>query len=265
MICSTLFGGKDESFNLTKMQPTTTTKYKWQLKFLIILDNDEFRQQNCWFGYSKLDRILQNSHFFPGKLEVISFDKFQEKVNHRYSFLDKIEPKKNRIYVRLPKEKKYVLLEDFDKWFVYSQLSEINILFLRLNTENVKINALKPMSTNSLVGIHLGLDEYIESMGVKDHECVEIRYQLPTSVPYINELKYIYYEKWKPLIQHRMEDGKYYDEFIFVYEKPVFLCDNFFKQLRTLELDVHDNNSYGGVDTNFELFFEIFYYTDEMI
>ena len=277
MICSTLFGGKDESLNTTNTTNTTntlnTTKYKWQLRFLIVLDNDDFHQQNCWFGYSKLDRILQNSHIFPGKLDVFSYMQFQEKI-HRYSFLyeTEVSPKKNRVYMRLPKEKKYVLIEDYAKEFIYSQLCEINVLFLRLNTENVKINALKQLNaessphsyTNSLVGIHPGLDKYIESMGVKDHECVEIRYQLPTCVPYINETKYTYYEKWKPLIQHRMEDGKYYDEYIFVYEQPAFLCEDFLKQLRTLELDIEDK-SCGSCDINFKLFFEIFYYTDDMI
>lgn len=258
MICSTLFGGKDESVNV---MPSSS---KSPFRFLIILDNDEFQQQSCWFSYSKVDQILYHSHLFPGKLDVLSYKQFTQ-CSHLYNFFNEGIIKKNCIYVRMPKEKKYILIEEFTKQLVFLQLNEINVLFLRLNTENVKIKYIcgNHDENQCLVGIHPGLDEYIESMGATDHECVEIRYPLPTQLPLIHESKYVFYEKWKPLIKHRIEDGKFFDEFLFKYNKPEFLNKDFYEKMRTCGICIDENENLNEKD--FELHFEIFYYPDEMI
>jgi len=272
MICSTLFGGKDESI----MTPVYSS-CKSRLRFLIILDNDDFLQKSCWFIYSKLDKILQNSHSFPGKLEVLSYDQFNESI-HKYCFFvnDKDEdankndkkkdkcknPQKNRIYVRIPKERKYIVLEEFTNFLIFSQLSELNVLFLRLNTESVKIKYVseKNEMQTSLEGIHVGVDKYIESMGAKEPDCIEIRFPLPTQLPFVNESKYIYHEKWKPIIKRRIEEGRCFDEYFFKYEKPCFLNETFLSELRTCGIMIEEIK-----EKEFELYFEIFYYTNEMI
>jgi len=159
------------------------------------------------------------------------------------------------------------LLEDFEKYWVLSQLNELNVLFLRLNAENVKIKHFdeyfdlhfdEQVPKRSLVGIHPGVDEYIASMGVQDHDAVEIRYPLPTRKIH-NTLNYVYYEKWKPIIDLRIQ-GKFYDEFYYKYENLAFLNDTFFNALRSFGLDV-----FCRLTNTFELHFEIFYYPDEMI
>ena len=130
-----------------------------------------------------------------------------------------------------------------------------------MNAENVKIKYYDELGSKySLVGIHPGIDEYIYSMGVKDHEAVEIRYSFPTKTSF-NISKYVYYEKWKNIIERRIKEGKCYDEFYFKYEKPDFLNDNFINLLRTWGL----NCEYVSDKSNFELYYEIFYYPDEMI
>jgi hypothetical protein len=167
----------------------------------------------------------------------------------------------------MPKEKTYVLLEDFEKYWVLSQLNELNVLFLRLNAENVKIKHFdeffdlhlnQQVAKRSLVGIHPGVDEYIASMGVQDHEAVEIRYPLPTR-KIQNNLKYAYCDKWKPIIDLRNK-GQSYDEYYYKYENPAFLNDTFFNTLLSCGLDIYCKRT-----NTFELHFEIFYYTDEMI
>jgi hypothetical protein len=200
---------------------------------------------------------MQNSHFFPGKLEILSFTQYTES-SHRYCFFD--QPQKNRLYVRIPKDKKYTLLEEFAKQMVLSQLTELNFLFLRLNTESVKIKLVSTIQ-QSLVGIHSGLDEYIESMGATDHDCVEIRFPLPTQLPFVNECKYVYYDKWKPFVDRRMEENRCFDEYFFKYEKPSFLNEECLRELRTCGIAILHNDH----DAEFELHFEIFYYPNEMI
>jgi hypothetical protein len=232
---------------------------KEDFRFFILLDNDDYLQKTCWFSfsYNKLDQILQNLHVFPGKLDVYSVDQYTNMV-HPILFFNNMKPLKNRIYIKLPKEKKYVLVEDFEKYWILSQLNELNVLFLRLNAENVKI---KHLVKHSLVGIHPGIDEYIASMGVQDHDAVEIRYSLPKVFPKIfNSLKYFYYDKWKPIIDARMNEGKFYDEFYFKNENLAFLNDAFYTTMQNCGLTVFSNES-----KSFELHFEIFYYPDEMI
>jgi hypothetical protein len=267
MICTTLLGGKDESLQNAK----NTLGIPISLRFFILLDNDDYLQKSCWFSYSKLDYILQNLHLFPGKLDVYSLDQYKNSI-HRFLFVDNCFPKKNRVYVRIPKEKKYVLLEDFTKYWVLSQLNELNILFLRLNAENVKIKHYSESGIkHSLVGIHPGIDEYINSMGVKDHESVEIRYSFPKKTSF-NISNYVYYEKWKNIVERRINEGICYDEYYFKYEKPDFLNESFIHSLRTWGL-IYESTcelSYTDISnnldkTNFELHYEIFYYPDEMI
>jgi len=192
-------------------------------------------------------------------------DQYKNSI-HRFLFINNCTPEKNRVYVRIPKEKTYVRLEDFTKYWVLSQLNELNILFLRLNAENVKIKHYDESGKKHLlVGIHPGIDEYINSMGVKDHEAVEIRYSFPKKNSFVVS-KYIYNEKWKTIIERRIIDCKCYDEYYFKYEKPDFLNEKFFNELRTwgLTCDLTCENNINE-KSNFELYFEIFYYTYEMI
>jgi hypothetical protein len=236
------------------------------LKFLIILSNDEYKEISCW-NYSKMDKILHNVHLFPGKLEVLSFTQYMCSIQ-KYRFINNRIPLKNRIYIRIPKEKIYVLLEDYTKYLVYSQLIEVNSLFLKLNAENVKIKYVNENLTQQqppqilLAGIHPGLDEYIVSMGANDHDSVEIRYSLPKHKIDLNIVKYFYYEKWESFVKRRIEDAICYDNFFFKYERPDFLNETFFNEMRTCGLDVSFNMN---EIYEFELHFEIFYYPDEMI
>jgi hypothetical protein len=282
MLCSTIFGGKDESIYAS----SPCMGHHERLRFLVVLDKDEFLQSSCWFLYNKIDTILQNARWFPGKIEVLSTDQLIPSI-HRFTPLRNISNaqsatlsplitdkykqhnqtshiyEKNRVYVRIPKEKMYVLLEDFTKIWVSSQLNELNVLFLHLNAEIVKIKRVSenPHIELSLVGIHPGVDEYIGAMGANDHECVEIQYPLIIQQQTFNPCKYFYYNKWKPMVENRKKEGKYYDNFVFSYKRPAFLNEMFFKELRTWGLQA----SYTEEIDEFELHFEIFYYTDEMI
>jgi len=262
MLCSTLLGGKDESNLMTQNYDIRG------IRFLLILNNDDFREKSCWFYLSKPETILQNAHLFPGKIEVLSYSEFIESTHkyyfhNEYNFEKKYIPKQNKIYVKMPKEKNYVLLEDFTKKLILSQLNELNVIFLHLNAECVKIKALgeNPLIEKTLIGIHPGLDEYIMSMGAENHESVEIRYPMPKKLFLFNIKRYFYYEKWSSIIKNRLKDGKYYNEYYFKYTKPAFLNEAFFKYLKEWNVDfvIEDTIS------EFELHFEIFYYTDEMI
>lgn len=257
MLCSTLLGGKNESQSI--QNPNLRG-----IRFLIILNNDEFQQRSCWFYASKPEIILQNANIFPGKLEVFSFNQFLE-CSHRYSFYNEKNnsPKKNRLYIRTPKEKKYVLLEEFTKRWINSQLNELNLLFLKLNAECVKITAIgqNPVTEKSLTGIHPGVDEYVVSMGLKNHNSIEIRYAMPTEMNIFDANKYFYLNKWLIIISSRLNEHKYYNEYYFKYTKPTFLNKEFYNNLKTWEIQYEDIDN---IDS-FELYFEIFYYPDEML
>lgn len=255
MLCSTLLGGKDESQTIQKPDLRG-------IRFLILLNSNDFQERSCWFYLSKPESIMQYSHLFPGKLEVISFDIYLNST-HKYNFITNETPCKNKLYVLLPKEKKYVLLEDFTKKWIFSQLNEINVLFLRLNAECVKIKSVNenPIVSTSLLGIHPGLDEYFTPMCAINHESLEIQYSVSRERTIFNEKKYFYYDKWKSIVYNRIHEKKNYYEYYFHYKKPDFLNDYFFNCLKILGIETLDNKE----TDEFELNFEIFYYINEMI
>ena len=154
-------------------------------------------------------------------------------------------------------------MEEFTKRWINSQLNELNVLFLKLNAECVKITSINqnPVGEKSLIGIHPGVDEYVLSMGLENHDSIEIRYSMPTEMNIIDPIKYFYLEKWLPIISSRINERKYYNEYYFKYIKPAFLNEQFYNYLRTWEIQ------YENIDNidSFELYFEIFYYPDEML
>ena len=255
MLCSTLLGGKDESQSI--YNPNLRG-----IRFLIILNNNDFQERSCWFYTTKSENIMQYSYLFPGKLEVISFDNYLNST-HKYNFIVNERAHKNKLYILLPKEKKYVLLEDFTKKWILSQLNELNVLFLRLNAESVKIKSINdnPILSTSLLGIHPGLDEYFIPMCTINDESLEIRYSISTENYVFNEKKFFYYDKWKTIINNRINEKQNFYEYYFHYKKPEFLNEHLFNCLKSLSIETVNNKE---ID-EFELNFEIFYYINEMI
>jgi hypothetical protein len=238
-----------------------------------------------WF-ISKIDYLLQNARKFPGKIQI---KKKSEISYETYSF-ESIPFSLNTLYVKMPKEKIYVQIQQFPEFFVYSQLLELGKLLLYLHAENVKIThpsspildklptesnvsspLLKylhppPSSHVSIVNIHPGVTKYLEIMGANHrHNCVEIHYDIHSMEGTIDEKHYFYFDKWKSMIDNKIQEKKYYDEFIYQYFRPCFLENEFLYFLKTAGVRVPSDEFEKSQYPNFCLHYEIFYYMDEMI
>ena len=285
MLCTDSFFTKsDDLSNVHSFGP------KCPLHFLIILSDDEFQQKSCMWFISKIDYLLQNARKFPGKIQI---KKKSEISYETYSF-ESIPFSLNTLYVKMPKEKIYVQIQQFPEFFVYSQLLELGKLLLYLHAENVKIThpssppsspimdklptesnvsspLLKylhppPSSHVSIVNIHPGVTKYLEIMGANHrHNCVEIHYDIHSMEGTIDEKHYFYFDKWKSMIDNKIQEKKYYDEFIYQYFRPCFLENEFLYFLKTAGVRVPSDEFEKSQYPNFCLHYEIFYYMDEMI
>jgi hypothetical protein len=252
-------------FNLEESNPTE--KYcnfglKCALKFLIVLPVDDFRQQSCWF-LSKIDMLKHNSRKFPGKLEILNWNDLMNHhvlLNRQKCFIQ------NKLYVRLPKEKKYVEIEEFPSKYIESQLEELGDLLLQLHAENVKIRRILENPAfeieSPLKNIHKGVSNYVSKMGANAHSCLEIIYNLPKQKMNITKTTFFYYPLWETLIENRIDHEKCYDEYIYEYRKPCFVEEDFCAFLRSCEINVPMIDS---EISSFKLHYEIFYYMPEMI
>lgn len=237
---------------------------KCPLQFLIILSDDEFQQSSCMWFISKIDYLLQNARKFPGKIKI---KKKSEICYEKYSF-ESIPFSLNHLYVKMPKEKIYVHFQQFSEFFVYSQLLELAKLLLYLHGENVKIThpPCLPSLPISIVNIHPGVTKYLEIMGANhQHDCVEIHYDIHSMDRTIDEKHYFYLDKWKPIIDKKIQEKKYYDEFIYEYFRPCFLENDFLYFLKTAGVYVPNAENGTREPAHFCLHYEIFYYMDEMI
>ena len=235
---------------------------KCALKFLIVLSNHEFQQKNCWF-LSKIEMLKQNIRKFPGKLEILS----RTELKARHILMNDLQVfTLNKLYVRLPKEKKYIPFEEFPSRFIQSQLEELGDVLLHMNAENVKIKRIleNPVLDieSPLIHIHPGVENYVSKMGATNHSCLEIIYHIPSKQTKLMKDNYFYSYKWERLIHNRFNKGICYDEYIYEYKRPCFVEEDFCAFLRTCNLNVP---SIVSEISSFKLHYEILYYIPEMI
>lgn len=85
-------------------------------EYLILLSDEYFYRRYILFS-SYANKIRRKRYSLPGKLRVIKYSNMDINLFNQFE-----EP--NEIYIKLPKEKLYVLYEDFSFKYLYSQIQE---------------------------------------------------------------------------------------------------------------------------------------------
>lgn len=227
------------------------------LDFLIILsDEDSKKEKDCWtfFYKTKIETLMDLDSLLPGNLEIISNSEYIANTCKYSSNLDI-----NQLYVKLPKEGKYVAVQDFTRYYLCSQLMELKTVLMGLNAESANISGIGP-----ICNMHRGIEMYMEKMGFCHHEANTIEIKFPcvhiAEQIILNKKKLFYWDKWERLIEQRKQGANYYD-FVFIYETPIF----FLRTIPTLnELNIlyHNPNNEG---CRIELMYDIYYYPIEMV
>ena len=88
-------------------------------EYLILLSDEYFYRRYILFS-SYATKIRRKRYSLPGKLRVIKYSNMD--INLFNQFED--NPIPNEIYIKLPKEKLYVLYEEFSFKYLYSQIQE---------------------------------------------------------------------------------------------------------------------------------------------
>jgi hypothetical protein len=262
----------------TEPSSINTSRKDTTIRCLILLDPCDFQQKDCWTS-SRADR-LQQLDVFPCKLEIVSKN---SRLN-KYKTVHK-ELRINHLYVRLPKERVYVSVYEFSKYYVYSQLSELKTLLLLLNTEIAKIKEYNEnlyekkgddneldhvLPVNALNRLHPGLGMFMKKLGSSSpssHSCLEIRFPGPDELEDLNthtkSIQYKhkpmhYHHLWKQIIENRVNRGANYEDYIFLFETPAYY-KKFANVIQVLggELLIEHER--------FQLQYEIYYYPTEML
>ena len=275
---SYLYSFFTQDVNMNMMKKKESIEFS-DLQFLVILPDHDFAQKECWtfFQKTKLETLLQLKSGFPGNLQLISNREYKENV-YKYPAMMEIHRKLplhiNMLYVQLPKEKRYVTVQEFAAYSICSQLQELNMVLMVLNAETANIESIhKPISK-----IHPGINMYMEKMGFYHSTSKTIELKFPcrtvtnmdldidtnTTKLYLNMKKIFYAEKWKSLIDNRKQ-GANYDNFVFSYKMPDWFSRTFAALntcgITTITSDSHKQEEHIGI----ELHYDIYYYPVEMI
>jgi hypothetical protein len=260
-----IFGYKDkenDKENEKEKDKIQYDSYLHNVKFLIVLRDDDFKQRDCWlFHKTKSESLLQLRPFFPGKLEVISYSEYiangrQYRAITNYEML-----KTDHLYVQLPKERRYVKHADFAEYYLCSQLNDLKKTLWALNAESVKMTFANNRRNK-------GIDMFLKQMGFYTNpSSIEIRFPAITNQTQTqeNQMQSYYQKKWELLIENRKRGANYAD-FLFLFENPIFFPRSF-PTLNALGIvaDVADVADVVETNMQMEVQCEIYYYPQDML
>ena len=216
-------------------------------EYLILLSDEYFYRRYILFS-SYANKIRRKRYSLPGKLRVIKYSNMD--INLFNQFED--NPIPNEIYIKLPKEKLYVLYEDFSFKYLYSQIQEFYDILSILGAESI---ILKRTTNESLIN-NLGMSIGTNSTPIKINQAAEVKNEMENITQLFQEMKFLvnntpnidkfldlkrfYYlskkTDWQSLIIRRIEKNQIKDKFIFYYSNRKLLSTKFVSYLQKLNV-----------------------------
>ena len=135
--------------NILKFLKTNKKSFE-NLNFLILLSDDNYVKKIFQF-HTKKHYIKKLQDKFPGKLIIDKYSNFDNK----YKFED--IPISNKVYVELPKEKVYVLFNDFEVKLLDSKFNEFYDILATVGAKHIKMSKIISNHNDNTRQMQIGL------------------------------------------------------------------------------------------------------------
>lgn len=241
-----------------------------KLNFLILLTDDYFTRKMYKF-HSKKYYIKKLQDKFPGKLTIDKYSNFDNK----YKFED--VPISNKVYVELPKEKVYVLFNDFEVKLLESKFNEFYDILATVGAKHIKMSKIISNHNDSTRQIHIGLNSPETSISNQ----IYIKNERNNSMllnqemhfnnekdPDLNKLienNYFYLPytlEWHNLLIRRIENNEIKMNYRFQYNEFSILNYKLKSKLSKFNIGTDLNlNYFSNKISSFEIQYEINYYS----
>ncbi len=218
---------------------------------IIIREKDLMPRCFCWKPLR--DELLKSKDEFTGKLFIENYDSFQK--YNGFEFLEPDNYKQKHIYMRLPKEDKYVEIERFNYEYLKSQSEEFEFICSLLGVKSFKKYISDSSSSSSRLSLGFSVDFGNISGGstIKSGRTNSMEFQFEDSkefqhIPYkptydlFKWNTYLYYLKteqtWKNMIEHRIERKLLKDTITYTFKSKTGMTKEFIQKLKVLNFDV---------------------------
>jgi hypothetical protein len=251
------------------------------MEFLIILNNDDFHSP-CWFKKKYSTKIKSSGNYLSGILNVVNIkDVSKRKTNKRgktvlqYKINEVVNLK--TLYIKLPKENKYVKSGKWQFEYMKSQVREVLHIFGLLGAKNVEYEILNSNSslanfltqvTAGKIPIESGFE--INSKNVLSTEISgRTEYGVPKTFPTEDALygsSNIFYlarkDDWQDICERRIINKVNVDNFTYKFNTDVSFSAKVTEKFRGLGISF---NASSDETKNFTMNFKVNYYTDDEI
>ena len=258
--------------NILKFLKTNNKPFE-NLRFLILLSDDNYVKKLFQF-HTKKHYIKKMQDKFPGKLIIDKYSNFDNK----YKFED--VPISNKVYVELPKEKVFVLFNDFEVKLLDSKFNEFYDILATVGAKHIKMSKIISNHNDNTRQIQIGLNS-VGTNTIGTNNQIYIKNEKNNSMllnqemhfnnekdPDLNKLinnNYFYLPytlEWHNMLIRRIENNETKMKYKFQYNEFSILNFKLKNKLCKFNIETDLNLDYfSNKISSFEIEYEINYYS----
>lgn len=251
------------------------------MHFLIVLNNDDFNSP-CWFRKKYSTKIKNSGNYLSGILSVINIKDVSKKIINKrgknvlqYKINEVVNLK--TLYIKLPKENKYVKSGIWQFEYMKSQVREVLHIFGLLGAKNVEYEILNSNSnlvnflsqvTTGKVPIESGFEinsKNILSTEISGRTEYSVPKMFPTEIILYNSNNIFYLARkddWQDICERRIINKVNVDNFTYKFNTDVSFSMKVTEKFRGLGISF---NASSDEIKNFTMIFKVNYYTYDEI
>ncbi len=241
--------------------------------YLVLLRDSDYKKKLILCNKSKKELIEDYEEDFDGKLNLINVKYIEDPMVSKHFPIQGIVSS-HVVYMKLPKEKTYVLPEVFPYKYLESQHEELKHIFALLGAKSIKWKIVDKKEESNEISGNVGVEVLGQSAGIGIESINEKGDIFKNSgertfpdnriIPDIDEImkdSSIYYlmmeDSWKDMITRRIESNIEYDKFSYFYQSTINVKKGFDTKLKDFDIQFNYLNS---TMKKCEIFYEIEYY-----
>ena len=258
---------------------TPNKKHNDILQYLIILTKDDYKP--TLFHRSVYDKLLEKSDLFMG---ILNIEKLEDVIKSNYYQIEgNITPR--TLYIRLPKEKQYVLADVFQERYLDSKINELIAIFSTLCSKSITMSVIHENASSIKLNIGGGVNikgvdmkataKKEKESNSKTSTLREITFQEPEKnkqldINIFGDYNKFFYlpkdESWLNIIRRRVNNKASGDIFKYNYNDYTCVSKELSAHLKVLHINLQYNTSkYDNLQIEYDVDYFPFTYEVEKV